>query len=241
MRILVVENHADTLKYIKMYLESLGHSVSTAVTMQAALDASPTEDCQVVLSDIGLPDGDGWQLLERARFPRPVYAVAMSGFAAEGDFDRSKAAGFRRHIVKPFGGEDLVEILEEASREIHARLPERHVRNIRVPRRKKTVEKKTTSLTLEQIADRLHHSTCQNVLGAQLLLCVLRDQLPDDADEVRKLVKQVQRVLDEAGAELSALMRELRTGGEGAVVSEHRLPSTATTASGTPASATTTT
>lgn len=120
MRIFVVENHPDTLKYLKMYLECLGHSVTTACTMQAALAASPTEDCHVLISDLGLPDGDGCQLLEQAKFPRPVYAVAMSGFAAESDLARSKAAGFRRHIVKPFGGEDLREALEEAAGEMKA-------------------------------------------------------------------------------------------------------------------------
>lgn len=211
MRIFIVENHPDTLKYLKMYLESLGHSVTTACTMQAALAASPNEDCQVLISDLGLPDGDGWQLLERAKFSQPVYAVAMSGYAAESDFARSKAAGFRRHIVKPFGGEDLCEALEEAAREIEARLPEMRVQNTPLPARKKPVAKKAASLTPGQIADRLHHSTSQNLLGAQLLLCVVRDLLPQDATEVRQLVGKAASALDEAGTELGALMQELRT------------------------------
>jgi two-component system CheB/CheR fusion protein len=211
MRIFVVENHPDTLKYLKMYLESIGHSVTTACTMQAALAASPTEHCDVLLSDLGLPDGDGWQLLKQAQFPQPVYAVAISGFAAESDLARSRAAGFRRHIVKPFGGEDLREALEEAAREIEARPPESHVRNTPPPLRKKPVARKAASLTPGQIADRLHHSTCQNLLGAQLLLCVLRDKLPQDAAELRQLVEKAVGALDEAGAELSALMEELRT------------------------------
>jgi two-component system CheB/CheR fusion protein len=211
MRIFVVENHPDTLKYLKMYLESIGHSVTTACTMQAALAASPTEHCDVLLSDLGLPDGDGWQLLKQAQFPQPVYAVAISGFAAESDLARSRAAGFRRHIVKPFGGEDLREALEEAAREIEARPPESHVRTPPPPLRKKPVARKAASLTPGQIADRLHHSTCQNLLGAQLLLCVLRDKLPQDAAELRQLVEKAVGALDEAGAELSALMEELRT------------------------------
>jgi two-component system CheB/CheR fusion protein len=214
MRIFVVENHPDTLKYLKMYLESIGHSVTTACTMQAALAASPTEHCDVLLSDLGLPDGDGWQLLKQAQFPQPVYAVAISGFAAESDLARSRAAGFRRHIVKPFGGEDLREALEEAAREIEARPPESHVRNTPPPLRKKPVARKAASLTPAQIADRLHHSTCQNLLGAQLLLCVLRDKLPQDAAELRQLVEKAVGALDEAGAELSALMAELRTAAE---------------------------
>jgi two-component system CheB/CheR fusion protein len=117
MRVFLVENHQDTLRYLKMYLETLGHSVMTARTMKAALAAIPSAECEVFISDIGLPDGNGWELLEQAKFPRPVYAVAISGFGAEGDLERSKAAGFRRHLVKPFGGQDLVEAIEEAARE----------------------------------------------------------------------------------------------------------------------------
>jgi len=220
MRIFIVENHPDTLKYLKMYLESMGYSVTTACTMQAALAASPTENCDVLLSDLGLPDGDGWQLLEQAKFPQPVYAVAMSGFASPSDLARSKAAGFRRHIIKPFGGEDLREALEEAAREIEARLLELHVQNTPLPKRKKPVPRKKpvtskgASLTPGQIADRLHHSTCQNLLGAQLLLCVVQNKLPQDAGEVRQLVENAVGALDEVGAELSALMIELRTAPE---------------------------
>lgn len=214
MRIFVVENHPDTLKYLKMYLKSMGHSVTTACTMQAALAASPTEDCDVLLSDLGLSDGDGWQLMEQAQFPQPVYAIAMSGYAAESDLARSKAAGFRRHIVKPFGGESLREALEEAARELEARPPEMPGPNTPLPKRKKPIAKIAADLTPDEIADRLHHSTCQNLLGARLLLCAVQDQLPPDAAEVRLLVKRAQDVLDEAGTELGALMQELRTPAE---------------------------
>jgi CheY-like chemotaxis protein len=121
MRIFLVENHRDTLQTLKLYLEGLGHSVNTARTMKAALAAIPTEDCQVYISDIGLPDGNGWDLFEHAQFPHPVYAVAISGFGAKSDIERSKAAGFRRHLVKPFEGPDLLEAIDEAERELDAR------------------------------------------------------------------------------------------------------------------------
>ncbi len=120
LRIFIVENHRDTLNYLKMYLENQGHTVTVARTMKAALAAIPTEDCEVFLSDIGLPDGDGWELLEQAQFSQPVYAVAMSGYGAAKDLERSRTAGFRRHIVKPFGAQDILEALEEAAREIKA-------------------------------------------------------------------------------------------------------------------------
>jgi CheY-like chemotaxis protein len=120
LRIFVVENHRDTLKSLTMYLESFGHSVQSARTMQAALAALPKADCDILISDLGLPDGDGWELLRKVKFPRPVYAIAISGYGTEADQEKSRAAGFRHHIVKPFGGEELGPIIEEAARELAA-------------------------------------------------------------------------------------------------------------------------
>lgn len=118
MRIFIVEDHGDTLKYLKMYLEALGHSVITAQTKSQALAAIPSADCDVFISDIGLPDGNGWDLLKDACFSRPVYAIAISGFGTQGDRERSTEAGYRRHIVKPFGVRDLAPYIEEAAREL---------------------------------------------------------------------------------------------------------------------------
>ena len=118
LSIFIVENHADTLKYLRMYLEQLGHRVSSAQTMQDALKALRKSDCEVLISDIGLPDGDGWTLLRQAEFSRPVYAIAMSGFGLNSDRARSVAAGYRHHILKPFVPDDLDVMLEEAAREL---------------------------------------------------------------------------------------------------------------------------
>ncbi len=72
-----------------------------ADTMSRALREVPAANCDILISDIGLPDGDGWQLLARLDLPRPIYAIAMSGFGMTSDRMRSKAAGFRHHLVKP--------------------------------------------------------------------------------------------------------------------------------------------
>jgi two-component system CheB/CheR fusion protein len=117
LRIFVVENHADTLKCLETYLKSLGHTVLSARTMEQALQALPQAHCDVLLSDIGLPDGDGWQLLERMREATPAYAVAMSGFGMTADHERSAAAGFRHHLLKPFLPEDLDVLLADAAEE----------------------------------------------------------------------------------------------------------------------------
>ena len=119
LRIFVVENHPDTLKYLRMYLEQMDHLVQSARSMAEALAALPDADADVLISDIGLPDGDGWELLRRAELPHPLYAIAMSGFGMNADHARSRAAGYRHHLLKPFAPEDLDVMLAEAARELH--------------------------------------------------------------------------------------------------------------------------
>ncbi|MGB8167925.1 MAG: response regulator [Chthoniobacteraceae bacterium] len=120
LRIFIVENHRDTLKYLTMYLEACGHSVQSARTMKAALEALPSADCDMLISAIGLPDGDGWELMRQLNLPRSVFAVAISGYGTEADQAKSKEVGFRRHLVKPIGGEDLAPLIEEAARQLVA-------------------------------------------------------------------------------------------------------------------------
>ena len=117
MRVFIVENHPDTLKWLTRYLEALGHTVAAAKSMAQALALLPQAPYDVLISDIGLPDGDGWELLRTVRLPQPIYAIAMSGFGMSADHARSKAAGFRHHLLKPFVPDDLDAALAEAARE----------------------------------------------------------------------------------------------------------------------------
>jgi CheY-like chemotaxis protein len=117
LRIFVVENHADTLKYLRLYLEHLNHVVETARTVSEALTGLAREKFDVLISDIGLPDGDGWELLRRAGPSRPGYAIAMSGFGMNADRAKSRQAGFRNHLLKPFMPDDLDQSLKEAAAE----------------------------------------------------------------------------------------------------------------------------
>jgi two-component system CheB/CheR fusion protein len=114
LRILLVENHADTLRWLTLYLEELGHAVVTARTLAEAKAVLPQCDCDVLISDIGLPDGTGWELLEQAQPSRPVFAIAMSGFGMNADNARSLQAGYRYHLLKPFKIAELDKLLKEA-------------------------------------------------------------------------------------------------------------------------------
>ena len=121
MRIFVVENHVDTRELLSMYLEGMGHTVFSAGTMADALAKLPGAGCDVLISDIGLPDGDGWELLRRVPEPRPAYAIAMTGFGMNADELKSKEAGYRRHLLKPFVPDALDSALAEAARESASR------------------------------------------------------------------------------------------------------------------------
>jgi CheY-like chemotaxis protein len=118
LRIFVVDDHVDTLKWLKLYLESLDHTVLTAQTVTEALAELPSANCEVLISDIGLADGTGWELLEKARLPRPIYAIAMSGFPLNDVSVRSRSVGYRHHLLKPFTPAELKGILVEAAREV---------------------------------------------------------------------------------------------------------------------------
>jgi len=118
LRILLVENHADTRTTLTMFLTVLGHEVRAAASIEEALALLAAQRPQVLLSDIGLPDGDGWELLERVPDRGSLFAIAMSGFGMAADRERSAAAGYRFHLVKPIALEQLEEALAAAAREV---------------------------------------------------------------------------------------------------------------------------
>ena len=107
MRIFLVENHPDTLAYVRRHLQRTGHEVESALSVTEALPAMLAAPPDVLLTDLGLPDGDGWSLLEKLGSGRPPLAIAMSGRGSPADRARSIAAGFQEHLIKPFLPGDL--------------------------------------------------------------------------------------------------------------------------------------
>ena len=107
LRIFVVEDHAETARGLAMYLRGSGHEVHVALDIRSARQLATEIDYDILLSDIGLPDGNGWDLLEELSARRPIKAIAMSGYNTDGDRARSKAAGFARHLAKPLTPEEL--------------------------------------------------------------------------------------------------------------------------------------
>jgi CheY-like chemotaxis protein len=111
LRILIVENHEVTATFISLFLQRSGHQVVVVPNAQTALARGDLAGFHVILSDIGLPDLNGWDLMRRLRPHTRAYAIAMSGFGGEADVQRSLSAGYQHHLVKPFVPAALEEVL----------------------------------------------------------------------------------------------------------------------------------
>jgi two-component system CheB/CheR fusion protein len=99
-RVLLVDDHQDTVEILAEILTDHGFSVETASSVKAA-QAVDLEHVDVIVSDIGLPDGNGFDLMRdlRTRTNRP--AIALTGYGMESDVKASREAGFDLHLTKP--------------------------------------------------------------------------------------------------------------------------------------------
>lgn len=111
--ILVVDDHRDTLRSMKLLLTRLGYQVLAAENMTDALRIAEEEQFDILLSDIGLPDGSGLELVRRIRRMRNVPALALSGFGMDEDLQRSLDAGFSDHLTKPVSLDRLQSAIAE--------------------------------------------------------------------------------------------------------------------------------
>src|SRR3984893_13389164 len=100
LRILLVEDHRDTRRTLSRLLTHFGHEVFAADNIQSALKIVASGNIDVLLCDIGLPDGSGYEVISQIRRKRPIKAVAITGFGTEEDVRRSKEAGFDFHRCK---------------------------------------------------------------------------------------------------------------------------------------------
>jgi CheY-like chemotaxis protein len=111
LRILVVEDHSETLQALSRLLSHFGHEISLADGAQNALNIINSKEFDVVLCDIALPDGSGYDVIAQAKRRRPIKAVAITGFAATEDIERGKKAGFDFHLTKPVDFHELRAVL----------------------------------------------------------------------------------------------------------------------------------
>jgi len=111
--ILLVEDHADSAFFLGRILEKSGCQVLIASSVADALAIFQRESIDCVVSDIGLPDGSGTELMQKLTKIRPVPGIALSGYGMEEDIQRSRGAGFTHHLTKPVQWAKLKKVLEE--------------------------------------------------------------------------------------------------------------------------------
>ncbi len=113
-RILLVDDNEDTLRVMSRLLKLNKHSVVTANSVAAALHEA-RQPFDLLLTDIGLPDGTGWDLFRQLREKRPnLRAIAISGFTMDEDVRKSLDAGFVEHLSKPISPDDLERAIAKA-------------------------------------------------------------------------------------------------------------------------------
>jgi PAS domain S-box-containing protein len=124
LRILLVEDHADTSAKLKRLLMNRGCRVTTAASVAEAREVMKDACADVLLSDIGLPDGQGLELMQpflAISNGRSVAGIALSGYGMPEDIQRSSAAGFTHHLTKPIDISKLEKTLAAVAGELAAR------------------------------------------------------------------------------------------------------------------------
>ncbi|MGE5611372.1 MAG: ATP-binding protein, partial [Bacillota bacterium] len=111
LRILLVEDHQDTAHIMARLLGGLGHEVQTAPGVGKALELAQLQRFDLLISDIGLPDGSGLELMRTLRQRSSIRGIALSGFGMEMDLVQSKEAGFVEHLIKPINFQKLESVI----------------------------------------------------------------------------------------------------------------------------------
>lgn len=106
MKILFVEDNANAARAAKMMLELRGYTVDTAESVATAKKCLGENGYDLLISDIRLPDGTGYDLLTHAH--RPSRTIALSGFTSHADREDALSKGFAEFVTKPFRTEELV-------------------------------------------------------------------------------------------------------------------------------------
>jgi signal transduction histidine kinase/CheY-like chemotaxis protein len=110
-RVLVVDDHRDTCTGMKRMLERRGYQITVAHTAQQAVEKVRTQEFDLLISDIGLPDRSGYELIREVQSSKTLPGIALSGFGTEHDINESLAAGFSQHLTKPINFERLEEAI----------------------------------------------------------------------------------------------------------------------------------
>ncbi|SEA79455.1 hybrid sensor histidine kinase/response regulator [Paraburkholderia sartisoli] len=115
LAILLIEDHEDTAEVMAQLIRGLGHDVTVVGRVADALAAAQAAAFDLVVSDVGLPDGSGLDFIMTFREHSDVPAVALTGFGTDDDVRRCLAAGFTSHLTKPVNFIQLEQMIESAA------------------------------------------------------------------------------------------------------------------------------
>jgi CheY-like chemotaxis protein/nitrogen-specific signal transduction histidine kinase len=115
LRLLLVEDDESTLRVMAKLLRDRQYKVTTANTIASALEIAAAQDFDLVISDIGLPDGNGLELMKKLKNQRIIKGIALSGFGMDEDIQKSQEAGFVAHLTKPIDFQKLEATIQRVS------------------------------------------------------------------------------------------------------------------------------
>jgi PAS domain S-box-containing protein len=115
-RILLVEDHADTARVLLRLLERSGYDTQHASRIAVAEQVASQQPFDLVISDVGLPDGSGLDLMRKLREQHGLTGIALSGYGMDEDRAASVAAGFAEHFTKPVDSERLRDAVDRLLR-----------------------------------------------------------------------------------------------------------------------------
>ena len=108
LRVLLVEDHVDTARVLSRLLARAGLIITHASDVDSAIAFSNSEMFDLLVSDVGLPDGSGYEVMRHVHETHGIPGIAMSGYGMEDDMRRSREAGFAEHLVKPIDQRELI-------------------------------------------------------------------------------------------------------------------------------------
>ncbi len=122
LRILVVDDHPDLLSMLDLMMQRRQYAVRTALSASEALALAPEFAPHVVVSDIGMPGMDGYEMMEAMRTQPevgPFRSIALTGYDLKLDGDRARQAGYDAHLAKPIEFDQLFEMIENLAGEMN--------------------------------------------------------------------------------------------------------------------------
>lgn len=115
-RVLLVEDHEPTRLALERLLLRRRYDVSMASSLAEARSFASGGDFDFLISDIGLPDGNGFDLMRELHERCGIRGIALTGYGSDKDIDRSREAGFAVHLTKPVSAQSLDKALAEINR-----------------------------------------------------------------------------------------------------------------------------